>query len=522
MLSDADLVGIVPGFSREDELRSSAKLSRLYAHREQRQEQRQQAKVVQQHYYDDPVAWMHDCVNWPADGGPAEYQDEAWALLAEHGRLAMRSLHSAGKSVTDALALLWFSVTRDAVSGGEFDWKVVTTAGAWRQLENFLWPEVRKWARMLNWTRIGRKPFTKYELLRLNLNLNHGSAFSVASDTPALIEGAHADKIFYIFDESKAIRPETFDAAEGALMGGVGTEALALATSTPGEPIGRFYDICTRKRGYEDWATLHVTLERAIAAGRVNPEKIEQRRIQWGENSQLFANRCKGEFHSADEDAVMPLSWVEAAIERWHASHGRALTPLKRVGVDVARSGDDFTILALNHGLRISEFRKYHYAMTDETTGHVCGVLSAHDGSYAVVDTDGLGAGVTDHARGRGFSVEAFHGGMTSERKDRTGELTFYNNRSEAWWRLREALDPMQDGGAVIELPDDDEMLGDLTSPHWKVDEKSRIKVEKKEEVQKRLGRSPDCGDATVYSFWDPPKKRRARMVFAGVEEGVA
>jgi hypothetical protein len=81
------------------------------------------------------------------------------------------------------------------------------------------------------------------QLLTLQLKLRHGSAFVVASDNAELIEGAHADSIMYVFDESKAISPDTFDAVEGVLTGVAAeseSETFALAMSPPAGPDGRF------------------------------------------------------------------------------------------------------------------------------------------------------------------------------------------------------------------------------------------------------------------------------------------
>jgi hypothetical protein len=475
-------------------------------------------------YYADPVAFAHDCFRWPVGQGLTEYQEEVLAAIPVKKKVAVRSLHGAGKTTTDALAVLWFALTRDAAG---VDWKCPTTAGAWRQLEQYLWPEIHKWARLVRWDTLGRKPFRTNELLRLNLNLEFGRAFAVASDVPALIEGVHADSVLYLFDESKAISVHTFDAAEGAFSGGAGTEAFALATSTPGEPVGRFYDICRRRPGLTDWHPVHISLERAIAAGRVSAEWAEKRKVQWGESSQLYANRVLGEFQSSDEDGVIPLSWVEAAVRRWEERdfEERPLDALDVVGVDVARQGDDRTVLALRHGTRIHELRYSFHEDTMVTSGRVGGILIANPGAAAVVDTDGLGAGVTDRLRESlgddtgdmvdgGFNVVAFHAGKRTDRRDRSGELGFTNTRSAAWWHLREALDPAN--GSTLELPPDDVLIGDLTAPHWKPMSDSRISVERKVDVKKRLGRSTDAADAVVQAFWEERVKKRSRMTHAG------
>ncbi len=87
--------------------------------------------------------------------------------------------------------------------------------------------------------------------------------------------------------------------------------------------------------------------------------------------------------------------------------------------------------------------------------------------------------------------------------RDGSGELGFANKRSAAWWHLRELLDPA--GGHQIALPPDDLLTGDVTAPHWRMTSSGKIQVESKEEIKKRLGRSPDDGDAVVMAFWEKP-----------------
>ncbi len=409
-----------------------------------------------------------------------------------------------GKSATSAITVLWFALTREA-SGR--DWKAVTTAGAWRQLERYLWPEIRKWARLIRWDVLGREPLDeRSELLALNLKLRHGSAFAVASDNPELIEGAHADSVLYVFDESKAISADTFDAAEGAFSGaaeGSGIEAFALAMSTPGEPNGRFYDIHRRAPGLDDWWVRHVTLDEAIAAGRVAPEWSQRRRLQWGEDSAVYHNRVLGEFHSSDEDGVIPLGWVEAANERWRTWDDAGRPPVEGpyvVGVDVARSGTDKTVLAIRRGPVIVELRRASREDTMQTAGRVKGVLDASRSATAVVDVIGIGAGVVDRLREQRCNVEGFNASEGTKRRDASGELGFVNQRSAAHWNLRELLDPAN--GHDLALPPDDLLTGDLTAPHWRVMSGGKIQVESKNDIRKRIGRSTDDGDAVVMAFW--------------------
>jgi hypothetical protein len=449
--------------------------------------------------YSDPVGWAESCIRWRPGEGLTDYQREILAAIPVRRRVSVRGLHGLGKSALSAIAVLWFGSTRE-LSG--VDWKVPTTAGSWRQLTHYLWPEIAKWARRIEWDALGCRPWsTRDELMALTLRLGHGQAFAAASDRPELLEGAHADSILYVFDESKSIASATFDAAEGAL-GGQG-EAFALALSTPGEPSGRFFEIHARRSGLEDWWARHVSLEEAVEAGRVSRSWVAQRRRQWGESSAVFQNRVLGEFASADEDGVIPLGWVEAANERWRAwaDAGRpAVDGVVAVGVDVARSGSDRTVLAVRAGDVVTELRRSSREDTMQTTGRVVGLLGSLPGAVAVVDVIGVGGGVVDRLRELGLKVSPFNASESSDRKDRSGELGFVNLRAAAWWRLRELLDPAY--GPALALPPDDSLIGDLTAPHWRVTSAGKIQIESKDDVRARIGRSTDDGDAVVMACW--------------------
>jgi hypothetical protein len=454
-------------------------------------------------YHDDPAGFVTDCIHWPPGQGPASYQLQIMRALVDHGRVAVRAPHGVGKTTTLALLTLWFATTRNAAGT---PWKVVLTAGGWRQLERYLWPEIHHWARRLDWERIGRAPFAPAtELMRLGLRLSHGEAFAVAAEDPQKIEGAHADALFYIFDESKAIAPATFDAAEGAFAGAgeqTGREALAIASSTPGAASGRFYDFFRRAPGLEDWYPMHVTLAEAIAAGRLDGGWAAQRKAQFGAGSAAYANRVLGDFASGDEDGVIPLSWIEAANDRWLALDRSKFGPLTSLGVDVARSErGDRTVLALRYGDAIGELRRYSTADTMEVVGYALAALSGCVGTPpCVVDVIGVGGGVVDRLREQYSNVIAHNGSASSDMRDRSGELQMANTRSATIWGLREGLDPA--GDSKIALPPDDLLTGDLTAPRWRVNSSGKIQVELKEEIKKHLGRSPDDGDAVSMAFF--------------------
>lgn len=496
-------------------------LERLYRLRELKLSVSRQALNL---YRADPVAFAMDCFRWDAGDGLADYQQETLTVLADNGRVATRGPRGAGKTAPAAIAVHWFALTRD----GD-DWKIPTTASVWRQLNRFLWPEIHKWSRRVEWSKVRRKPYsTQRELLTLNLKLNTGEAFALASKDPDLIEGAHADHILTVVDEGKAVPDGSWDAMEG--YSSSAGEALTLALSTPGPPAGRFYDICRGAVGYEDWKSIHVTIDQAIAAGRISAEWAAQRARQWGEDSPLYRNYVLAEF-AGDESSAIPLNWVEAAMARWEdlTDQGALSDNFTCVGVDPADTGEDTSALALRADWHILEVRYPFKAGGEAGTelmanvGRVKGILDAR-GGYAVVDVIGVGAGVAGRLREKVEKrrVVGFNASERTDWKDSSGELEFVNKRSAAWWNLRELLSP--DSDVELALPPDDRLKGDLTAPVWlPVTSSGKVRLESKDDIRKRIGRSTDAGDAVVMAFWEddrPRPVRRTGRQLAGMSMG--
>ncbi|MGH7667300.1 MAG: hypothetical protein ACREN1_08340, partial [Candidatus Dormibacteria bacterium] len=420
-------------------------------------------------------------------------------LAADH-RVASRSPHAAGKTATNALALLWFALTRDQAG---MNWKALLTAGAWRQLESYLLPEVHLWAKRVRWEVVGRRPFDeRSELLSLNLKLSHGAASAGASDDPRLLEGMHADSVLVILDESKSIPASLFDSVEGALSGT--GETFALASSTPGEPSGRFYEIHQRRPGLLDWRVFHVTLAQAVAAGRVSQSWADARRTQWGSTSAVYLQRVMGEFASSDEDAMIPLAWIEDSNSRWQAwdAAGRPDPAGRRIfGVDVATTGTDSTAVVTRQGNVVVSVERHHGDDTMTTSGRIAQKLS-WPLSRAIVDAAGVGAGVLHRLRELQLPVVGFNSSTAPTGKDLSREITFLNRRAQSWWRLRELLDPSNE--PTLCLPPDDQLVGDLCAPKWSMNSAGKLQVEGKDQIRKRLGRSPDVGDALAMAFSVP------------------
>ncbi len=409
---------------------------------------------------------------------PTPYQAEILDAVLKYRRVAVRSPHGGGKTSVAAWLVLW------AVVNFGLDFKVITTASAWRQLARFTWPEIHKWYRQARWPLVGKKP----ELLALSIKADGGEAFAVASDKADLIEGAHATKLLYILDEAKAIPEAIWDAIEGAFAFG---DCYALAISTPGNRSGRFYEIHRRARGLEDWWTRHIRLDEAIAAHRVSAEWIAARKRQWGEYSPVYQARVLGEFPEQSDDALISLAWIEAARER-------ELQPTDDpvAGLDVARFGSDDSALIIRHGPCVLSIEVWAGHDTMLTAGR-----AKATGVSVNVDIIGVGSGVYDRLREQNHPCQSVNVGEAASDSEH-----FANLRAEIYWHLRERFQTGEIDMTRISRTHYDRLSGELTALKFKYTSAGKIALEAKDEMKKRLGYSPDLADALALAFL---KKKR-------------
>jgi hypothetical protein len=376
-------------------------------------------------------------------------------------------------------------------------------------VEAYLWPEIHTWHGRIDWEKVGLpRPRVGRDLLDHKLKLRHGDAFGKATDDPALIEGAHASHMLVIIDEGKSVADGIWDAVEGFFANP--GDHYAFALSTPGAASGRFHDICTQRPGFEKWLPIHVTIDEAVAAGRVDAGWVEERRRDWGEQSVLYRTHVLAEF-AGDEDGVIPMGWVEDAQTRWrleHPSHPRHIP--RHLGVDVADQGEDRTVIATRDWWCIPSVEVFTDGDVLLHADRVHG--RAQNGTRVVVDAVGIGAGTLAALRrlagaaGKKYTPVGFVASEKTTRRDRTGTFGFTNKRAAAWWNLRELLDPVN--GEDIALPDTPELLGDLTAPRWREAAGGKVLLESKDEIKRRLGRSTDLGDAVVMAFWEETEKK--------------
>lgn len=220
----------------------------------------------------------------------------------------------------------------------------------------------------------------------------------------------------------------------------------------------------------------------------------------------LRSQMLNGDFAAGMEDdpwQVIPTAWVEAAMARWtdRAPKGEMLAQ----GVDVARGGKDNTCIANRHeGNWFDRVKTYPGAETPDGPA-VAGLVIAcrRDAAPVNIDVIGVGASPYDTLNGMDIQVLGVNMSAAAPGTDKSGLLRFFNTRSMLWWRMREALDPANDTGTA--LPPDKVLLAELCMPRWAPKGKV-IQVESREDIVKRLGRSPDRGTAVVLALMDIPK----------------
>tara|TARA_Y100000294_G_scaffold125596_1_gene117039 strand:- start:1759 stop:3030 length:1272 start_codon:yes stop_codon:yes gene_type:complete len=213
---------------------------------------------------------------------------------------------------------------------------------------------------------------------------------------------------------------------------------------------------------------------------------------------------------------VIPTAWVLEAQNRWRPEPPEGI-PMCAMGVDASGGGDDPMIIACRHDGWFAPMLETpgREIPLDSMGRHCAGIVVANRRQESAVIIDmggGYGGSTFEHLRDNRIDPIPYKGAEKSMHRTADRQLGFTNKRSQAIWQFREALDPNQDGGSPIALPDDPALMADLTAPTFEVTPRG-IKVETKEDVIKRLGRSTDRGDAAVTITGSDDAKARMKAV---------
>lgn len=224
-------------------------------------------------------------------------------------------------------------------------------------------------------------------------------------------------------------------------------------------------------------------------------------------------------FRKDQDYQVLPAAWVYEAQKRWRRNHPRDVRQ-SAMAIDVGGGGADRVVIAMRYGAWYAPLIAVKGKDAPDGSSQASLIVKhRRDNSAIVVDVGGgYGGDVCSVMKGNGVTVARFNGSesATSRTKDGSGRV-FENKRAEAWWRFREALNPDQPGGSIVELPDDMELRSELTAVTF-VPDTVKIQIEDKKKVKARLGRSPDKADAVVMA-WAPGDTAAKRTRAGGGEE---
>lgn len=422
----------------------------------------------------DPVWWCKEVVGntlWSK-------QKEIIESVRDNTRTTVRSCNGAGKSFVSANIVAWF-ITNFPES------IVITTAPTSRQVEEILWQEV---ARVYNKSKFplgGRLMKTKWDF---------GAkwfAMGLSTDEPDRFQGFHAQHILGIIDEACGVEPQIYEAMEAILTS---SGARLLLIGNPTEPDGEFFKTFQsplyNKIHINAYDTPNFTgeLGNVELPGLITPQWVKERKQEWGEESPAYQARVLGEFPDVSSTSMIPLSWIMKSV----VNEVVPRTEPCILGVDVARFGDDESVIVQRRGKEVEKIVRLQKIDTVDVANQVAQVFYECENCELIcVDAVGVGGGVADILRRKGLPAIDINSGEKAYQS-----LRFNNKRTEMWYRLRELLRLGE-----IKLPNDELMIGELSSPKYTFDTSGRYVLETKEQMKKRGLKSPNIADAIVYAF---------------------
>ncbi len=422
-------------------------------------------------YRDDPVAFVEIVL----EAKPLPWQKEfLQAIAAGERRISVRAGHGVGKSTACSWAAIWFMLTR-------FPQKTIMTAPTAGQLFDALFSEVKHWFNRLPAAlRDAVELYSDRIVQKGTPESSFISARTSSAERPEALAGVHSENVLLICDEASAIPEAVYESAAGSMSG---HSATTILIGNPTRNTGLFFR--THHSLSSDWKTMHVS---CLANPLVSHDFVEQIKATYGETSNAFRVRVLGEFALRDDDVLIPAELVDAATQRDVVLN--VSEPLI-YGVDVARFGDDRTVICKRQGNVVVGFKHWSGEDLMGTVGRIVHEAKLDSPEEICVDSIGLGGGVADRLRELGHNVRDVNVSESSALNQQAARL-----RDELWLACKTWLDTR-----AVRLPKDDDLRAELIGPTYSFTSNGKIKVEGKSEMKRRGMRSPDLADALCLTF---------------------
>ena len=434
-------------------------------------------------YADDPVAFAEAL-------GLTVWSRQQTVLKAAqaHQRVAIRAGRKVSKSNTIAVLAL-----HNALCKGE---PTLLTSSSYDQLKGIIWGEISRLAAAAH----------------LPIEVPLDPRTGIRTPTGGLIVGRSTNRrenlqgysgadALYIGDEASGLAAEIVEALEGNLAGG----GRLLLFGNPTLTSGPFYDAFHTARAA--WHPIRISSREspnvtgeASIPGLATADWIRDMEMIHGTASPFVEVHVDGEFPSQAATSVITLAIVEAAKARW------ADTPADghlRIGVDVAWTGDDASVLQPTRGSKALEpvaMRGMDPTTVASRTLELARALR-RDGEKpdVLVDVIGIGAGVFSHLARFDDEITAIPVNVAESATSHPSEGGYAKLRDQLWFGLRDWL---AEGGAIPEHP---LLEGELLAPQYDFDAQGRYRVERKDAVKTRIRRSTDYADALALAIYHPP-----------------
>jgi hypothetical protein len=487
--------------------------------------------------------WRGDWCRFAREALGVNLDEEQEAILRSvqiNPRTSVVSGTARGKDFVSAVAAICFMfLTPRWNRKGELveNTKVALTAPTDRQVKNIMMPEVSRLVDKAKQRGIVLPGMVTTDRIRTENKEWFLTGFKADEKNHEAWSGFHAVHTMFIITEASGVSDNVFEAIEGNLQG----DSRILLVFNPNITIG----YAARSQKGDRWAKFrlnsltapNIKQHRIVIPGQVDypwlQDKLESwcTRIredehreemddfcfegQWYRPEDLFRKKVLGKFPKVSEDALIPQQWIEAAMERYMERHGQEpmdFDAFRVLGADVAGMGRDSSAFVERQGEWCSAFESHNSggaANHMEVAGQIAARRRRHPKMYVSIDTIGEGAGVYS----RCLEVESEPKYIISckyseaakdyrgrELTDLTGENKFANMRAYLHWCVRNWLNPVNKTGAM--LPPNERFIEEATEIRWKFRSDGRIIIEPKEDIKKRLGRSPDLFDALANTFY--------------------
>lgn len=467
----------------------------------------------------DPLNFVRFCYPWGEDGplkdltGPREWQADVLRSIGERLRAghslnlmpvlsAISSGHGVGKSALVSWIVWWALSTLP-------DTRAVITANTEPQLRTKTWPEISKWARLAinsDWFRVQGMSIVAAAPDRAKSW--RADAVTWSESNLEAFAGLHnkGRRILLVFDEASGIDDRVWDVAEGALTDEA-TEIVWLACGNPTRATGRFH-AAAHGRDRTRW---HSRIVDSRTVPGTNAELLKEWADAYGEDSDFMRVRVRGLPPKASSMQFITTPDAAAAAARPPDPGWQDALIL---GVDVARFGDDATVIAVRKG-RDAQSIPWVVLRGENTmtvASRVAALSAELRADMVFIDGGGVGGGVVDRCRQLGVKcLEVQFGGKPDGAFVSVDGSRYANKRAEIWGAMREWM-------ATGSIPPGAELQADLTGVEYGFTADNAILLERKQDMKRRGLASPDHGDALALTFAAPVLPRAgAGHAMAGV-----